>query len=182
MKSKCLTAEKKQPKKLRLHSFETDNGDDVILEDTVEENKSDELDMFEENCECNNSYESPTSEKDSFYDIFGQNATKSCQEIINMQPHDSIFFLQNFSTFTKADYYLHFNFYIKKVTKYLYIGPIPEIPKDFEAMESANITYVLNLQTQKEMRINNIDCEQLQERYAKLGIQYKNIPITNFIP
>ena len=71
---------------------------------------------------------------------------------------------------------------MKKITNYLYIGPTPEIQKDFDNLKKANITYVLNLQTPKEMKTNKIDDNTLQDIYKSLGIKYKQIPITDFIP
>ena len=70
------------------------------------------------------------TEGSSYEDLF-QAQTKTQIDVINSQPKDCVYFIQEASVFKKIDYYIHKEFEVRKVKNFLYLGCVPEIYEDY---------------------------------------------------
>lgn len=69
------------PKRLRIYSFESDDVDSIILEDTIEENRIDPQENLS-NSEDKSKDESSPADLCSFYDIFDPGSSTNFQNLI----------------------------------------------------------------------------------------------------
>ncbi len=60
----------------------------------------------------------------------------------------------------------------------LFVGPDPREDADFDALKAANITAILSLQTNDDLRDRAVDWEERSARAA--GMAYRNVPVTDF--
>jgi hypothetical protein len=68
-----------------------------------------------------------------------------------------------------------------KIFGELFVGSCPETVADVETLQSSlGISSVLNLQTDHDIRVENLDWKALQDRYRQLGINLHRLPIRDF--
>lgn len=62
----------------------------------------------------------------------------------------------------------------------LFLGPYPQLPEDVKALQAKGVTAVLNLQTEADMRLRQVDLEKLVDCYRKAGIAFHRLAIEDF--
>jgi protein-tyrosine phosphatase len=60
----------------------------------------------------------------------------------------------------------------------LFVGPDPRESADFDALRAANITAILSLQTNDDLRDRGVHWEERSARAAGMG--FRNVPVTDF--